>query len=98
MTQAERLARREQLRADIAKQEVELEQLRAEESRLLETCEHLYADGRGAATGGRVKIARSAGASSRRATRSSGGSGAGPVVRCAPGSRQFLPAPRRVVL
>jgi hypothetical protein len=56
VTQAERLARREQLRADIAKQEVELEQLRAEESRLLETCEHVYADGRGAATGGRVKI------------------------------------------
>ena len=46
MTQAERLARREQLRADIAKRELELEQMRAEESRLLEGCEHLYADGR----------------------------------------------------
>ncbi len=56
VTQAERLARREQLRADIAKRELDLEQMRAEESRLLEGCEHLYADGRGAATGGRVKI------------------------------------------
>ena len=56
VTQAERLARREQLRADIAKRELELEQMRAEESRLLEGCEHVYSDGRGAATGGRVKI------------------------------------------
>ncbi|HEX9402662.1 MAG TPA: hypothetical protein VF912_21380 [Anaeromyxobacter sp.] len=56
MTQSERLARREQLRADIGKVELELERMRAEESRLLEGCEHLYADGRGAATGGRVKI------------------------------------------
>jgi hypothetical protein len=56
VTQAERLARRAELRADIAKREVELEQLRSEEARLLESCEHVYADGRGAATGGRVKI------------------------------------------
>ena len=56
MTQEERLSRREQLRADIAKRELELEQMRAEESRLLEGCEHVYSDGRGAATGGRVKI------------------------------------------
>ena len=56
VTQAERLSRREQLRADIAKRELELEQMRAEESRLLEGCEHVYSDGRGAATGGRVKI------------------------------------------
>lgn len=56
MTQAERLARRDELRVDIAKREVELERLRAEESRLLEGCEHVYTDGRNAATGGRVKI------------------------------------------
>ncbi len=56
MTQAERLARRAELRADIAKREVELEELRSEESRLLDGCEHLYADGRGASTGGRVRI------------------------------------------
>ncbi len=56
MTQAERLARRADLRADIAKREMELEQLRTEETRLLDGCEHLYADGRGAAAGGRVKI------------------------------------------
>jgi hypothetical protein len=56
VTQAERLARRAELRADIAKRELELEKLRTEEARLLDGCEHLYADGRGAATGGRVKI------------------------------------------
>jgi hypothetical protein len=56
VTQAERLARRTELRADIARRERELEQLRLEETRLLENCEHVYADGRGAATGGRVKI------------------------------------------
>jgi hypothetical protein len=56
VTQAERLARRTELRADIAERERELEQLRVEETRLLDGCEHVYADGRGAATGGRVKI------------------------------------------
>jgi hypothetical protein len=56
VTQAERLARRTELRADLAKRERELEQLRLEETRLLDGCEHVYADGRGAATGGRVKI------------------------------------------
>lgn len=56
MTQSERLARRDALRVEIAKAEVELERLRLEESRLLEGCEHAYADGRGAATGGRMKI------------------------------------------
>jgi hypothetical protein len=56
VTQAERLARRTELRADIAKREREVEELRVEETRLLDGCEHVYADGRGAATGGRVKI------------------------------------------
>jgi hypothetical protein len=56
VTQAERLARRTELRADIAKRERDLEQLRLEETRLLDGCEHVYADGRGAGAGGRVKI------------------------------------------
>lgn len=56
MTQAERLARREELQAQIAKREAELEVLRGEIARLLESCEHNYADGRHAATGGSVKL------------------------------------------
>jgi hypothetical protein len=56
VTQAERLARRAELRADIAKLEGELERLREEEARLLDGCEHAYEDGRSASTGGRVKI------------------------------------------
>ncbi len=56
MTQAERLARREELRADIAKLEVELDALRAEETRLLDACEHAYADGRNASAGAKIKI------------------------------------------
>ncbi len=56
MTQAERLARRAKLRGDIEKVKGELEALLDEESRLLEGCEHLYGDGRSAATGGRIRI------------------------------------------
>jgi hypothetical protein len=56
VTQAERLARRDALRAEIAKQERQLADLRAEEARLLTDCAHEYADGRHATTGGRVKI------------------------------------------
>ena len=56
MTQEERLERREELRSEIEKQELQLAALRAEETRVLEGCEHAYADGRRASTGGRVKI------------------------------------------
>jgi hypothetical protein len=56
VTQSERLARRDELRADIAKLEAELQALRTEESRLLDDCDHSYADGRGASTGARVRI------------------------------------------
>lgn len=56
MTQAERLTRRAELRGEIAKLELELDRLRVEETRLLDGCEHAYADGRGASTGARVKI------------------------------------------
>jgi hypothetical protein len=54
--QSERLARREALRVEISKHESALAALRADEARLLEECEHSYADGRHAAAGGRVKI------------------------------------------
>ena len=56
MTQAERLARRAELRADIDKARSELEGLLEEEARVLEGCEHVYGDGRSAATGGRIRI------------------------------------------
>ena len=56
MTQAERLARREELRVEIAKHDRARAALRAEETRLLEGCEHVYADGRSAAAGGRIKV------------------------------------------
>jgi hypothetical protein len=56
VTQSERLTRREELRADIVKLESDLAALREQEARLLEGCEHAYADGRPASTGGRVRI------------------------------------------
>jgi hypothetical protein len=56
VTQAERLARRAELRADIDKARSELEGLLEEEARVLEGCEHVYGDGRSAATGGRIRI------------------------------------------
>lgn len=56
MTQAERLSRREALRAKIAEHETTLAALRAEETRLLEGCEHAYGDGRPAMAGAQVKI------------------------------------------
>jgi hypothetical protein len=56
VTQEERLARRAELRADIHRLEVELEGLREAELRLLDGCEHAYADGRSAGTGGQMRI------------------------------------------
>ena len=56
MTQAERLARRAELRADIEKLRGDLEAILEEEARLLDGCVHEYADGRSAATGGRIRI------------------------------------------
>lgn len=56
MTQAERLSRREALRAKIAEHESALAVLRAEEATLLEGCEHAYGDGRHAVAGAQVKI------------------------------------------
>jgi hypothetical protein len=56
VTQAERLTRRESLRAKIAEHETALAALRAEETKLLEGCEHAYEDGRHAVAGAQVKI------------------------------------------
>lgn len=56
MTQREILNRREQLRSDIAKHEAALAALRAEEARLLERCDHTYADGRRATAGSPVRV------------------------------------------
>lgn len=56
MTQNERLVRRERLQAEIAKRERELTELRAEEARLLERCEHTLADGRSALAGATVRL------------------------------------------
>lgn len=56
VTQEERLARRAELRADITRLEGELAALRETETRLLEGCEHVYADGRSAVAGGQVRI------------------------------------------
>lgn len=56
MTQAERIARRESLRAEIARRERDLASLREEEAKVLQGCEHVYPNGRLAATGGQVKI------------------------------------------
>jgi hypothetical protein len=56
VTQAERLARREKLRGDIDRLKGELDALLEEEARLLEACEHVYADGRSASTGAQVRI------------------------------------------
>lgn len=56
MTQTERLARRDQIRAQMAKREAELAELRAEETRLLERCEHTLADGRSAAAGATIRL------------------------------------------
>ncbi|ACG74126.1 hypothetical protein AnaeK_2902 [Anaeromyxobacter sp. K] len=56
MTQSERLARRTELRVEIAKHEAALAALRADEARLLEDCDHTYADGRSAGVGGAVRV------------------------------------------
>lgn len=55
MTQAERLARHEVLRAVVSRLEETLAELRAEQQKALEGCEHTYPDGRTASTGGSTK-------------------------------------------
>jgi hypothetical protein len=56
VTQAERLARQEVLRGVLARLEAMVAELRAEQVRTLEGCEHAYGDGRSAGTGGSTKV------------------------------------------
>ncbi len=56
MTQAQRLARKETLRADVAKLEREIRELQEEIAELLEGCEHTDATGASAVIGGRTKV------------------------------------------
>jgi hypothetical protein len=56
VNQAERVARHEVLRTVIVRLEETLAELRAEQQRALEGCEHQYPDGRAAATGGSTKV------------------------------------------
>ncbi len=56
MTQAERLARHEVLRTVISRLEETLNELRAEQKKALEGCEHQYPDGRPAVSGVGTKV------------------------------------------
>jgi len=56
ITQAERLARKDELRVEVAKREAEIRDLQEELSRLLADCEHTYANGSVAVAGNRTKI------------------------------------------
>jgi len=56
VTQAERLARTEVLRTVISRLEETLAELRAEQQKALEGCEHQYPDGRQASTGASTKV------------------------------------------
>lgn len=56
LTQAERLARKDFLRNDVAKLERQLRELQEQLARLLEGCEHTDANGRSSVVGGRTKV------------------------------------------
>jgi hypothetical protein len=56
ITQAERLARKDALRDQIAKREAEIRDLQEELARLLADCEHTDANGQIAVAGSRTKI------------------------------------------
>ena len=56
MTQAQRLARKETLRAEVAKLEREIREVQEEIADLLESCEHTDATGASAVIGGRTKV------------------------------------------
>ncbi len=56
MTQTERVVRQEVLRTVIARLEAYLGELHEEQKKAIEGCEHTYADGRGATTGGTTKV------------------------------------------
>ena len=56
MTQAERLAKRDALRSEIAKLEANLRALLEEEKALLAGCAHTYANGQSALVGASTKV------------------------------------------
>jgi len=56
ITQAERLARKDLLRVEVAKREAEIRDLQEELAKLLSDCEHTYANGSVAVAGNRTKI------------------------------------------
>ncbi len=58
MTQDERLAKRDALRAEIVKLEESIRLLLEQEELLLKDCAHTYAGGQSALVGGRTKILR----------------------------------------
>ncbi len=56
LTQAERIARKEFLRSDVAKLERQLRDLQDQIARLLEGCEHTDATGRSSIIGGGTRV------------------------------------------
>jgi hypothetical protein len=56
VTQDERLAKRDSLRAEIVKLEESIRSLLEQEEDLLRECNHTYAGGSSALVGGRVKV------------------------------------------
>jgi hypothetical protein len=56
VTQDERLAKRDSLRAEIVKLEESIRSLLEQEEDLLRDCNHTYAGGTSALVGGRVKV------------------------------------------
>ena len=56
LTLAERLARKDFLRSDVAKLERQLRDLQEQIARLLEGCEHTDPSGRSSVIGGRTKV------------------------------------------
>ncbi len=56
LTQAERLARKEYLKNDVASLERQIRDLQEQIARLLDGCEHTDGSGRSAVIGGRTKV------------------------------------------
>ncbi len=56
LTQAERLARKEFLKSDLANLERQIRDLQDQMARLLEGCEHTDGNGRTSVIGGRTKV------------------------------------------
>jgi len=56
ISQADRLARKDELRAEIAKREAEIRDLQEQVSKLLADCEHTYPNGQVAVAGHKTKI------------------------------------------